>query len=204
MRRFSDNDFVDVYNDYDFKIYAPGNSGYGYALEPKTEEGEKMYVSMSFRDVRNISAKSGVFKTGKLRFEESIENDIYKQLKINPDVDKEYYTREQIEEMLLHPNDDVLAEIVAINDKNTLEKFLSLFIGLKNSNEYFLADKVEMYIRARIEEVENNIRKSELLVTPTKNETVEIETAVVEDEDVVEETQHKKTTTRKPRTKKTT
>jgi hypothetical protein len=81
-------------------------------------------------------------------------------------------------------------------DLKTIETFLSQVVALKNTNKYLIAEKVELYIRARKQELEEGLTHSELEVTPTEN----IEMAVVPTE--VEDAQSddkKKTTTRKPK-----
>ena len=203
MRRFNDNEYVDVYHDFDHKLYAPGNNGAGYVLEPKNEDGEIFCTQMLWRDVRNLNNKTRVFKKGKVRFEESIEADAYAQLRIIPEKEKDYYTQQRIEEMITNPSDDILKEILSIKNEKVLKTFLTTFIGLKNTNQYFLADKMEIYIRARIEEVKKGVMKSELLVTPTVNE-VAIEENVVEEVAEEVEEKPKKTTRKRAVVKKTT
>lgn len=204
MKRINDNDTVEVYNDYDHIIYMPSanTNDSGYEFEPKTEDGEPYYVSVLWKDIKRINPKTQVFKTGKLRFEPEMEDEIYKLLKISPEKDKVYYTRNQIEDMIINSNDDVINEVVSINDLKTIEKFLSLYIALDSTNKYDLSRKLEMYIRARKEEIEKGVKRTELNPTPTVNERqVVVETAVV-DNDEIEEKPVKKAVTRKKTTVK--
>ena len=133
-----------------------------------------------------------------------MEEEIFRMLNINLARETESFTREDIEYMILNPNDDVISTILSITNKSVIDMFLSQLIYLKNTNKYFIADKVENYIRARKEELEQGLRKSELEGQPTENVPVveeEVETGVV-DEEVKEEIKVEKP--KNTRTRKTT
>ena len=144
-----------------------------------------------------------IFTKRKLRFEPEMEEEVFKALNINLAREKGSFTREDIEYMILNPNDEVINTILSITDKAVIDKFLSQLIYLKNTNKYFIADKVENYIRARKEELEQGLRKSELEGQPTENVPVvdeDVETGVIEEE--IEEVKVEKPKT--TRTRKTT
>lgn len=177
MERINDNDFVNVYSDYDYTIYMPSSnkSDGGYKLEGKTD-GEPYYVEVLWKDVVKANQKSTMFKYQKIRFAEDIEEQAYKQLRIDINRDKNSYSRDDIERIIKSPTDTDLKNILLIDDKSVINEFLSQLVYLKNSNQYNISDKLELYIRARKEELDEGIRKSELEVDETKN----IETGVVE------------------------
>ena len=179
---FKDTDLINIYNDYDYKIYMPSANKLDedYILSPKID-GEPYYVPALWRDVVNANRISKQIKARVIRFEENIEEEAYKQLRIDLTREKDTYTREQIETMILNPNDEVLEQIVSIRDIKVIETFLSQLISLKNTNQFFIAEKIELYIRARKEELQQGLNHSELEITPTEN----IDLAVVED--IVEE-----------------
>lgn len=181
---FKDIDLINVYNDYDYKIYAPSanKNDADYVLNPKISDDEPYYTQMLWRDIKFININSTAIRERKIRFEPSIEDEVYQQLRINIDREKNLYSRQQIEDMIINSNDEIIKEILSITDIGILDKFLSQYVYLENTNKYDLSNKLEMYIRARKEELENGIKKTELEVTPTLNQKVKnVETAVVEE-----------------------
>lgn len=182
MERINDNDSINVYSDYDYTIYMPSSNKLdgGYKLEGKSD-GEPYYVEVLWKDVVKANQKSTMFKHQKIRFAEEIEEQAYKQLRIDINRDKNSYSRDDIERIIKNPTDTDLKNILLIDDKNTINSFLSQLVYLKNSNRYNISDKLELYIRARKEEIDSGLRKTELEVDETKN----IETGVVAE---VEET----------------
>ena len=197
-----DNDLVNVYNDYDCNIYVDSQQvDGGYKLPPKIDS-EPYYVELLWKDIKKANSISSNFRVRKLRFEDSIEEEALKQLRIDIEKDKNSFSRDEIKEMILHPSDYALKRIVAIDNVATIESFLNTLIALKNTNSYFIAEKVELYIRARKEELEEKIKRSELEVDETEN----VEMAVVpeDSEEVVEEVKPKASKTSKPKAKTTT
>ena len=118
-----------------------------------------------------------------------MEEEVFKSLNIRLDREKETYSREQIEDMIINPTDGTIKEILSIKDKGTIDRFLSQLVYLKNTNKYFIPSKIEAYIRARKEELEEGIKESDLEGQPTENIPVieeVVETGEIEEE--VEET----------------
>lgn len=193
-----DNDLVNVYNDYDCNIYVDSQQvDGGYKLPPKID-GEPYYVELLWKDIKKANSISSNFRIRKLRFDPEIEEEALKQLRIDVEKDKNCFSREEIKEMILHPSDYALKRIVAIDNVATIESFLNTLIALKNTNSYFIAEKVELYIRARKEELEEKIKRSELEVDETEN----VEMAVVPEDS--EEVKPKASKTSKPKAKTTT
>ncbi|WP_297993918.1 hypothetical protein [uncultured Clostridium sp.] len=190
------DDMINVYNDYDNKIFAPSVDPRGNDLvfPPKTEDGEPYYVYLPFSEIRNMHRlDKNIFTKRKLRFELEMEEEIFRMLNINLAREAESFTRKDIEYMILNPDDNVINTILSITNKSVIDMFLSQLIYLKNTNKYFIADKVENYIRARKEELEQGLRKSELEGQPTENIPVvdeEVETGVVNEEAKIEKSKN--------------
>jgi len=202
MEMIKEIDYVDVYHDYDYKTFIASENPLdaGYELPPKID-GEPYYVSVLWKDIMKANMKSENFKNQAIRFSPNIEDQAYKQLRIDVNKDKNSYSRDEIERMILQPNDTILTKITQIDKMSTIDSFLSLLVYLKNTNKYLIAEKVELYIRARKEEIAEGIRKSELEVDATEN----IELAVAPNEENVEDIQEPivtKTTTKKTTTTK--
>lgn len=197
-----DNDLVNVYNDYDCNIYVDSQQvDGGYKLPPKIDS-EPYYVELLWKDIKKANSISSNFRIRKLRFDPEIEEEALKQLRIDVEKDKNCFSREEIKEMILHPSDYALKRIVAIDNVATIESFLNTLIALKNTNSYFIAEKVELYIRARKEELEEKIKRSELEVDETEN--VEMAVVLEDSEEVVEEVTPKVSKTSKSKAKTTT
>ena len=205
MNMIKDNDYVDVYHDYDYTTFIASENPLdpGYELPPKVE-GEPYYVSVLWKDIMKANMKSENFKNQSIRFSTDIEEQALKQLRIDINKDKNSYARDEIERMILQPNDTILKKITQIDKLATIDAFLSLLVYLKNTNKYLIAEKVELYIRARKEEIEEGIRKSELEVDETENielavvpESENVELVEASNEEVKEAKIAKKTTTPK-------
>lgn len=199
------DELVEVYNDYDNNIYLPTVDkvgGIGYELRPKYD-GEPNPVQVYWKDVVNIHRISSVFKNGMVRFyNEDIEVEAYKQLRISQVKGINLYTREKIEEMIVNCNDDVLQEIIDIKDLKIINLFYNILVGLQNSNVYDISSRVDIYIRARKEELENKEVNSSLEVL--EGQTIEF--AVVEEttEEVEEIEEEIVAKVEKPKTTKKT
>ncbi|NFT08592.1 hypothetical protein FDF26_16265 [Clostridium botulinum] len=180
MERINDNDYVKVYSDYDYKIYMPSSNSLdgGYILEGKINS-EPYYVEVLWKDVVKVNQMSNAFKHRQVRFEENVEELALKQLRIDINRDKNSYTRDDIERIVKNPTDTDIKNITLIDDLEVIETFISQLVYLKNTNKFFVSDKLELYLRARKEELQEGIRKTELEVDETEKT---IETAVVESE----------------------
>lgn len=186
------DELINVYNDYDSNIYAPSVDPKGIDLTfPKKDEYNEPYlISVPFAEIKNIHRLDrNIFPRKILRFEDDMEEEVFKSLNIRLDREKETYSREQIEDMIINPTDGTIKEILSIKDKGTIDRFLSQLVYLKNTNKYFIPSKIEAYIRARKEELEEGIKESDLEGQPTENIPVieeVVETGEIEEE--VEET----------------
>lgn len=208
------DEMINVYNDYDSNIYAPSvdPKGIDLVFPRKDEFNEPYIISLPFAEIKNIHRLDrNVFPRRILRFEDDMEDEVFGALNIRLDREKETFTREDIEDMILNPNDDIIKTILTIKDKGTIDRFVSQLVYLKNTNKYFIPTKVEEYIRARKEELEEGIKESDLEGQPTENVSapsvnVEVETGDLEKEEVVEskpkEKRAKSTATRKKNNEK--
>ena len=175
--KFNNNDELDIYCAYDFNISIPTSNG-DVTLNGMIND-EPSFESVCWKDIKAINSKSGVFKNKIIRFAPNIEDDALKALYISNV--KNVYSREEIEFMVQHPSDKVFKKITEIKDKQIINQFLTTLVVLKNDNRYSISEKLELYIRARKEELENGMKDSELEIDETIN------LAVIEDENQKEE-----------------
>lgn len=183
---FKNEDYIDVYMDGNFPLYFNGAlKGEGeYRLEPKSNDGEIYLQPISYATLMQLN-RTKFIKKQIVRISEDIEEEVLKFLRIDYDKEKYSYSTEQIDNMILNSNDEVIREIVSIKDKDIVKRFLSELIGLQSTNKYDISQKLENYIRARLEELEEGKLETEFEVTETLN-VKNVETAVVPEE--VEET----------------
>lgn len=191
------NEEIDVLNYWDQPSFlvSQGNE-YGYKVEGQMD-GEPSVVAITFSDIKYINTKSDAFKDGVLLFEPERQEEVYKELKIYPDKNKNYFTRQQIEDIILDPNDDKIRKIVEITSLSTITSFRKILVKLTNDNEYDISNRVREYIDAREYELKNKkissalpIPKSKVYV-PVLEKEENIETAVVEEKEEVKETKTK-------------
>ena len=207
--RFKNDDYIDVYMDCSHPLYFEGvlKEEGDYKLEPLSDDGEKIYTPISYATLIKLN-RSNLIKKQMVRISEDMEEEVLKSLKIDLSKERESYTSEEIEQMILYPTDDILKEIVKIKDKKVVERFLATLIGLKSTNQYDISVKLEEYIRGRLEEIEDNELETALEVTETLNKK-NIEMAVVPNDasketEIKEKVEEKQTTSksRKSKTKK--
>ena len=216
---FKNDDYINVYMGGSHKISFAGalpNEG-EYVLDGITDDGFKSYVPVSYATLVKLNRGDSI-KKQVIRIEESMEEEVLKSLRIDLDKERYSYSEEDMEYMILNSNDEIIREIVHIKDKRIVERFLSVLVGLKSTNQYDISNKLEQYIRGRLEELDEGTLETQFEVTDTLNQR-NIETAIVSDEEVKDDnleykkesetknekksskTENKKTTSRSQSTK---
>jgi hypothetical protein len=174
----------EVLNFYDYPRYLPSMDGLGYKINGQVD-GDAGFEFVTFNDIRMINQKSEAFRNGTLEFAEDAKDDLYKELRIDVN-NNNYFTRKDIQDIILDPNDEKITKIVKITSKDTIDNFRRILVKLTNDNEYDISNRVREYIDARDYELHHKITKSELPIPkskvykPVQEET--IETAVVENQ----------------------
>ena len=198
---FKNDDYINVYMGGTHSISFQGalpNEG-EYVLEGVTDDGFKSYVPVSYATLVKLNRGDSI-KKQVIRIEESMEEEVLKSLRIDLDKERYSYSEEDMEYMILNSNDDIIKEIVKIKDKRVIERFLTVLIGLKSTNQYDISNKLEQYIRGRLEEIDEGKLETEFEVTKTLNhKTTNVEMGVVEEK--VKEESVKKTTVKKSKKK---
>ena len=181
---FKNDDYINVYMGGSHKISFAGalpNEG-EYVLDGITDDGFKSYVPVSYATLVKLNRGDSI-KKQVIRIEESMEEEVLKSLRIDLDKERYSYSEEDMEYMILNSNDEIIREIVHIKDKRIIERFLSVLVGLKSTNQYDISNKLEQYIRGRLEELDEGTLETQFEVTDTLNQR-NIETAIVSDEEV--------------------
>ena len=169
------NELIDVINEFDGDIYAPsanGSDGYGYKFEKRNEEGEPSVTPVPFGDIQFINNRSTVFKDGTLTFSQDIAEEVYKSLNIFPERNSNYFTREDIEDIILRSTDEKIQKIIDITNLSAIEKFRAILTKLTNTNEYDIIQRVADYINARAWELSNGKVSTQIKLIPKKKVTM--------------------------------
>lgn len=221
MRKFDINNetMLQVYNDGNSMVYAQDFDARDTSilLRPRRNENDvPFYVSMSFENFRKLAQVTTLIESRVIRvkdIEEGFEEAVLDRCGIdinNREVG--YYTKEVVDEMIIHPVPSTIMDILAIKNRDIINRLYQRLIYLKNQHSYFISYEIEEYIRARKEELSKGIIESELKGMTPKNvdepvyeeENEEVE-EVVEVVEVVKNTPAKKAPAkRKTTAKKTT
>ena len=91
---------------------------------------DKGYLRLTdFGISKYINSNTNGIKTGLIRFEKDKEEEIYKELGINPDT---IIKNEDIENILLNPTEDGLDKLISIKDDSIIKRIKCIFVRLKN------------------------------------------------------------------------
>lgn len=144
---------------------------YGTIEEPTFE-----YVT--FDELSYINSNTNGIKTGLIRFEKDKEEEIYKELGINPDT---IIKNEDIENILLNPTEDGLDKLISIKDDSIIKRIKCIFVRLKNTNANMSMQTINI-IEQRFREVKNGtlvtkmqIHKSDVVKSNDETENLKSE-----------------------------
>lgn len=161
------NDVINVFNENDGKMFTVSqNETNGYIFEKGTVE-DPFFVPILWEDIIFINNRSDVFKTGGLVFKKDEQNEVYKELRIDIK-NQNYFTRSNIENIILEPTVDKLKQIVKITSVSTIERFRHYLIKLDNEQEYDIAKRVYDVINIRYTELKRRQFKSNIVIKERK------------------------------------
>lgn len=126
---------------------------YGTIEEPTFE-----YVT--FEEIVYINSNTNGIKSGLIRFEKDKEDEIYKELGINPDT---IIRNEDIENILLNPSEEGLDKLISIKDASIIKRIRCMFTRLKNTNANMSMQTINI-IEQRIREVKNGTLISKMQI----------------------------------------
>jgi hypothetical protein len=168
---FNKNDMINVYNESSSPVYGLSTiNDYGYKFEPANEYGEPSILPIPYVDVQYMNNRSEIFRTGGLRFEKELEDEIYKSLNVRPEYEKNYFTLDDIKDIILNPTVEKLERIKNVTSVLTIEKFRGVLVSLNNEDEYDIAQRVFDVINLRWDELSLGRIKSDIIIKKKKNE----------------------------------
>jgi hypothetical protein len=203
----NDKDMVRIYSDYGYNVYLAPKKRDDYDTKLPARKGNEIEeVEVTWESVKFwvITKRMSLFKDRIVRFvndEYQNEEELLAELKIR-DLGM---TRQEKQKLILSTDDKFVNYVLTSKDKDELKNLYGEMVYLTNLNTYVIPEKNRLYLKARMEELDAGVTRTEL--NPQKTEDVlgifegmEIEVAeIVEVKD-----EPKKATTRKATTKKTT
>lgn len=159
---------IKVYNHSPARIAVQGRLR-GYLFEPQTD-GFPTFEIMSFEEIEYINSKSPVFRTGALRFDESVEEAVFDALGY-VDYKTNLLTEEQIQEMLSHPTVENQKKILAIRDIATFERVRGYAVCMANTGDVRISSVMTHLLNMRFNELQRGIVASNVPVREEKQAT---------------------------------
>lgn len=133
----------------------------GYSISHANNDSPSI-LPLTFDEIAFINSNSEVFRTGILRFQEDLEEEIYEELKITNW--KDILTNKDIEEIILNPTIKGLKSIIKIQNTANFDRVKGIFTGLKNENVHDISMRVEKIIKARDAELRRGVRNTEIQI----------------------------------------
>lgn len=124
-------------------------------------------LPLSFDEIAVINSKSAVFKIGVLRFEPTVQAELYEALSI-PNWE-DIMTNEQIRDALLNPTLETSQKILAIENDAYFERIRGMMVSLRNTGAD-ISSRVERMIEQRREELAKRQRKTSIRLAPNEPE----------------------------------
>lgn len=152
---------IRVYNYTPNKVCFATRSGRGYRFAA-CEDGVPSVEYMPWEDIEWLNGKSGVFRTGLLRFSPEEEQEIFEALGC-PDYRDAMFTEERIREILLNPTPENVETIIGITSSSVLERIRGRMHKLISVGGNVSA-KIESVVNARASELRNGKLKSAMSV----------------------------------------
>lgn len=213
--KYNNETLIDVYTPYHSDVYLPSNvlGEKDFIVKVSEDLKDPNYTPVPYRVISSVNKNTELFKNRVLRFRPEEEEELWKDLRIDNSRIRDVYTKEAIDKIILTPTDEELKNVLKIKSLSMINCFFSELVWLRNSGNYWVNEKAELYIRARRDEIRQGIAHTELPFIEDAdeediNELLGIEPKEeVEEEEIVEEVVEEvkpKTTTKKTTTAKKT
>lgn len=134
-----------------------------YTIEPASDSNNPTTLPLTLDEILYVNGNSAAFKTGILRFEKEIEQEMYEEYLKIPNW-KDLLNISDIENIILHPTIDGLTKLIAIKDTGIFDRVRGVFVRLKNATDDDISLRVENIINARSEELRRGIRNSQIII----------------------------------------
>lgn len=156
---------IKVYN-YGVNVLSVTGQNREYLFEG-SRNGIPTMHSMPFSDVEFINARTPVIQNGALRFAENEQDEVYKSLYL-PNWKSTVYFDEEIIETILDADASGLQRFLDVKDIFTIERIRAHMIGLSNSKDHDISNRVIELIEKRRDEINKGIRDTNISLVKTK------------------------------------
>lgn len=130
---------------------------------PPAREESPVFNRMPFEDIDYVNNRTPLFKNGCLTFEDSVAAKVYKELGIDPK-DGTIWTEADIRDAIVNPTPENQKRIIELKDELTIERLRAELVGLTNSGQYDVSNRVADLVNGRYNELRRGIIKSKLSV----------------------------------------
>lgn len=121
-----------------------------------------MIEDIPFEDVSYINGRCDVFRTGRLKFDESEADAIMEELRI-PNWREKQMTTEKLDDVILHPTTEKLRAIISCRTRPEIERYRAALVNAQNANKA-VTELVNRVVRQRFSEIANGITTSKIVL----------------------------------------
>lgn len=130
---------------------------------PPARGESPVFNRMPYEDVDYVNNRTPLFKNGCLTFEDNLAGKIYKELGIDVK-DGTIWTEADIRDAIVNPTPENQKKIIALKDELTVERLRAELVGLMNSGQYDVSNRVADLVNGRYQELRRGIVASRLSV----------------------------------------
>lgn len=134
-----------------------------YTMESASDSNNPTILPLTLDEILYVNGNSAAFKSGILRFDKEIEQEMYEEYLKIPNW-KDLFNITDIENIILHPTIDGLTKLVTIKDSGIFDRIRGVFVRLKNTTDNDISLRVENIISTRSDELRRGIRNSQIVI----------------------------------------
>ena len=131
-----------------------------YQLDPCYDMEIPTFATVTYAELDYFNSVSSALRNGMIVIDESVREDVYEALHII-DTDKILFN-EDIEEILIHPTREGLEKIISNTDESVFNRANGIYVGLINSGEHDISNRVTNIITMRRDEIRRGMLKTQI------------------------------------------
>lgn len=131
-----------------------------YQLDPCYDMEIPTFATVTYAELDYFNSVSSALRNGMIVIDESVRDEVYEALHII-DTDKILFN-EDIEEILIHPTREGLEKIISNTDESVFNRANGIYVGLINSGEHDISNRVTNIITMRRDEIRRGMLKTQI------------------------------------------
>lgn len=131
-----------------------------YQLEPCYDMEIPTFATVTYAELDYFNSVSSALRNGMIVIDESVRGEVYEALHII-DTDKILFNQD-IEDILINPTREGLDRIISSTDESVFNRVNGIYVGLVNSGEYDISNRVTNIIQMRRDEIRRGILKTQI------------------------------------------